>query len=207
MRFLYEDNHLLIALKPEGLPTQPEFIERLKKQLKEKYQKSGNVFLEPIHRLDKPVSGLVLCAKTSKALSRLQAMMRERKIEKRYVALLTGELPALEGELEHFLFHDAHRARVVPRTHSEGKQALLRYRLLKEKEGKKLVEIELLTGRYHQIRAQFSAIGCPIIGDAKYGSTLSWKGEGIALHHCRLQFIHPVSLQPLEISSDNCSMI
>lgn len=207
MHFLYEDNHLLIALKPSGLATQPDFLERLKKELKEKYQKKANVFLEPIHRLDKPVSGLVLCAKTSKALSRLQAMMRERKIEKRYVALLTGQLPSLEGELEHFLFHDSHRARIVPATHPEGKQALLRYRLLEERQGKKLVQIDLLTGRYHQIRAQFSAIGCPIIGDTKYGSHLSWKGEGIALHHCRLQLTHPVTHQFLKINSESCSMI
>lgn len=206
MRFLYEDNHLLIALKPAGLPTQPEYIERLKKILKEKYHKSGNVFLEPIHRLDKPVSGLVLCAKTSKALSRLQAMMRERKIQKRYVALLTGQLPAAEGELEHFLIHDSHYARVVPPTHPEAKQALLRYRLLETKQEKKLVEIELLTGRYHQIRAQFAAIGCPIVGDTKYGSQLSWN-EGIALHHSRLQLTHPVTLNPLEINMHSSWMI
>jgi 23S rRNA pseudouridine1911/1915/1917 synthase len=197
MQIVYEDNHLLVALKPAGLPTQPDCIERLKKILKKKYQKSGNVFLEPIHRLDKPVSGLILCAKSSKALSRLHALMRDRQIEKRYCALVSGALPSTEGELRHFLMHDSHRARVVPPSHPEAKEALLRYRILQRKQNKSFVEIELVTGRYHQIRAQFAAIGCPIIGDAKYGSAHSWPHEGIALHHARMKFVHPVTHQEL----------
>lgn len=194
---LYEDNHLLVALKPAGLAVQPDCIEQLKHILKKKYQKSGNVFLEPIHRLDKPVSGLILCAKSSKALSRLHALMRDRQIEKRYLALVSGEPPSPEAELRHFLVHDSHRARVVLPTHPEAKEALLRYRILEKKSNESLVEIDLMTGRYHQIRAQFGAIGCPIVGDAKYGSMHVWPHEGIALHHARLKLEHPVTHQEL----------
>lgn len=198
-KILYEDNHLLVALKPAGLATQPDCIEQLKHILKKKYQKSGNVFLEPVHRLDKPVSGLILCAKSSKALSRLHALMRARQIEKRYLALVSGELPSSEGELRHSLVHDSHRARVVVPTHPEAKEAILRYRILKKKADRSLVEIDLMTGRYHQIRVQFGAIGCPVIGDAKYGSTHPWPHEGIALHHARMKLKHPVTQQELVI--------
>ncbi len=164
-------------------------LDQAKAWLKKQFQKNGHVFLEPIHRLDKPVSGLVLFARTSKALSRLQEMMRQRKIEKTYFAWIEGVLPQ-EGTLEHYLVHDEYRARVVDRSHPKGKLARLRYFQIE----KSLVEIHLETGRYHQIRAQFAYIGCPIVGDQKYGSTLQWKKkEGIALHHGRLKFLHPVT--------------
>lgn len=203
MEVIFCDNHILVVAKPAGMSTQPhDGVERnltdlAKAWVKKEYKKPGNVFLEPIHRLDKPVSGLVLFARTSKALSRLQEMMRQRHIHKTYFAWVEGVLPDAQGTLEHYLVHDEHKARVVNSTHSEGKLARLHY-TLKEKKGERcFVEIALETGRYHQIRAQFSSIGCPVVGDAKYGSSSS--REHIALHHGRLQFQHPVTKEPLTL--------
>lgn len=193
---LYDDNHLLVINKPAEIATQPDLTEIAKAWVKEKYKKPGAVFLHPVHRLDKPVSGLVLFARTSKALSRLQEMMRERRIEKKYVAIVEGQLPEKEGKLVHFLEHGSFQAFVS----KEGKEAVLLYRVLGSKKGGTLVEIDLVTGRYHQIRAQFSAVGCPIFGDEKYGSKKTWK-PGIALHHSELRFEHPVTHQIVELES------
>lgn len=190
---LFEDNHLLAINKPAGLLTQPNEtsapdLETLAKAyLKEKYQKKGNVFLHPIHRLDKPVSGIVLFARTSKALSRLNAQMRGRTIEKTYTALIEGCPPQETATLEHILAHSSHRAHISPK----GKPAHLTYRLLKTYPTTSLVEITLRTGRYHQIRAQFSHIGHPLVGDAKYGA--QEKNSRIALHHTKLTFTHPIT--------------
>ncbi len=196
MRIIYCDNHLLVVSKPAGLSTQPHdgedsLSDRAKAWIKKEFQKPGSVFLEPIHRLDKPVSGLVLFARTSKALSRLQEMMRQHQIEKTYYAWIEGELPEPEGTLEHLLIHGDHRAHV----HPEGKLARLHYRQIAQGNGKTQLEIILETGRYHQIRAQFSAIGYPIVGDVKYGAKAPGK---IALHHGRLRFCHPVTKENLE---------
>lgn len=206
MEVAFCDNHLLVLIKPSGLSTQPHqgeldnLIDRGKMWLKRTFSKNGNVFLEPIHRLDKPVKGFVLCARTSKALSRLQEQMRQREIWKTYYAWVEGVLPEGSAVLEHYLTHGNHRAHSVCKGHPEGKLARLSYTTLEKAEGKTFVEIALETGRYHQIRAQFSAIGAPIIGDKKYGSCLSWKGEGIALCHGKLAFKHPVTKEPLEFS-------
>lgn len=199
MEIIFCDNHILIVSKPAGLSTQPHvgsnvsLLEQAKAWVKKEFKKPGSVFLEPVHRLDKPVSGLVLFARTSKALSRLQEMMRQQQIEKTYFAWVEGTLPDSQGILEHYVVHDEHRARVVSATHPEAKLARLQYVQREHKNGKTLVEIQLETGRYHQIRVQFSAIGCPIVGDAKYGSTSSMKNERIALHSGRLKFFHPVT--------------
>ncbi len=206
MKIIYCDNHLLIASKPAGISTQPHqegetnLLDQCKAWLKKEFQKPGKVFLEPIHRLDKPVSGLVLFARTSKALSRLQESMREQKIEKTYFAWLEGNLPQAEETLEHYLFHDEHKARVVNPSHPEAKLARLHYMQIDQINGRTLVEIRLETGRYHQIRAQFAAIGCPILDDAKYGS--SSKKEQIALHHGKLRFQHPVTKEWVCFESD-----
>jgi 23S rRNA pseudouridine1911/1915/1917 synthase len=203
MEVIFCDNHILVVYKPSGLSTQPHpgsgsnLTDQAKAWIKKKYQKPGNVFLEPIHRLDKPVSGLVLFARTSKASSRLQQMMRQRQINKTYFAWVEGELPFTKGILEHFLVHDEHKARVVSSSHPEGKLARLSYTLLEKKEGLSLVEIDLETGRYHQIRAQFSFVGCPIVGDVKYGSSFPSKEGEILLHHGRLEVGHPVTKDPL----------
>ena len=191
---IYSDNHLLVVEKPAEMATQPDLTELAKAWVKKKYQKPGNVFLHPVHRLDKAVSGLVLFARTSKALSRLQVLMRERKIEKIYHALVEGKLPQQKGRLVHHLIHGSFRAEVS----KEGKESILEYRVLKFEKGITLLEINLITGRYHQIRAQLSAIGCPVVGDTKYGSKKSWP-HGIALHHSELRFEHPVTKEPLVV--------
>ncbi len=197
---LYEDNHLLVAYKPFNLLTQPTDLEvdsletRCKAWLKDKYQKPGAVFLHPIHRLDKPAAGIIVFAKTSKALSRLGESMRERKWQKTY-RVKTDVIPReKEGVLEHFLVHDEYKARIAP----EGKKSRLSYKV--HKDG--FIEIELETGRYHQIRAQFAAIGCPVIGDEKYGSRQKLK-EGILLQHVTCSFPHPISRDMLTIQLSN----
>jgi 23S rRNA pseudouridine1911/1915/1917 synthase len=165
--------------------------------VKKEYNKPGAVFLEPIHRLDKLVSGLVLFARTSKALSRLQESMRNHEIKKTYLAHLEGKPPTAEGLLEHYLVHDEHRARVVDVSHKEAKLARLYYKVLESKEETTLVMIDLHTGRYHQIRMQFSAIGCPVVGDRKYGSCMPFTAPGIGLHHGRIGFEHPVTREAM----------
>lgn len=204
MKVIFCDNHLLVVFKPAGLSTQPhpgnadDLLGHAKAWVKKTYHKPGNVFLEPVHRLDKPVSGIVLFARTSKALSRLQQMMRERQMKKTYVATLEGTLLQETGTLEHFLVHDDYRARVVSASHPEGKRAVLHYNVVERSQGTTIVTIDLETGRYHQIRAQFAAIGHPILGDAKYGSSSSQKEGTIALCHTALTFLHPVTKEPLK---------
>ncbi len=192
---LYEDNHLLIVNKPAGLLTQPSGTEQqslesiCKQWLKQKYAKPGNVFLEAAHRLDKPVSGIVVFAKTSKALSRLHTTLRGKEAVKIYWALVDPLPKQPEGTLEHFLEHGDYQARVVPHKTEKAKLARLHYRFIE----KNKLEITLETGRYHQIRAQLSAIGSPIIGDTRYGSSQNLPGGIIALHHRRLEIRHPFS--------------
>ncbi len=200
MDIVYEDNHVIAVKKPAGLLTQPSgtkednLEDRVKAYIKKRDAKPSNVFLEAVHRLDKPAFGLVVFAKTSKALSRLNAAQREKKFRKFYRAGIEGALPSKEGTLANTLYHDHHRARVVSSGHPKGKEAILHYRALKSG----LVEIELVTGRYHQIRAQLSHIGCPILGDKKYGSTRPFP-SGIYLEHFRVEFPHPINNKPLLI--------
>jgi 23S rRNA pseudouridine1911/1915/1917 synthase len=192
---IYEDNHLLVLSKPSGMPTQPSGGEVFsleewgKEWLKKKYEKKGNVFLEAVHRIDKPVSGLVLFAKSSKGLSRMQETIRAGIFHKTYLALMEGHLEGKEGILEDRLIHDSFRARIS----EEGKHSQLTYRVVKEHEHTSLLEIKLITGRYHQIRIQFSSRGNPIVGDKKYGSKSSYPQEGIALHHFQLETRHPTT--------------
>ena len=193
---LYHDNHVFAACKPKDMVTQPDFVESCKAWIKKEYKKPGNVFLEPIHRLDKVAGGIVLFARTSKALSRLQKEMRERKIHKTYRATVEGILSKKEGTLCHFLIHDDYRATVDPK----GKEAILHYKVLLQKKDRAELEIGLETGRYHQIRAQFADIGHPILGDKKYGSSFALK-EGIALDHVRMEFEHPVTKERVIINS------
>lgn len=199
MQIIYEDNHLLVVNKPAGLLTQPsgtaqDSLEAHCKQwIKEKYHKPGNVFLEAAHRLDKPVSGIVLFARTSKALSRLHAILREKKALKIYLALVEKPPHPPEGTLEHYLVHDSHHTRIAGPTTPDAQFARLHYKLLGSKSGGYLLEIQLETGRYHQIRAQLAATGMPIWGDERYGSRKHLPGNQIALHHQRLEIDHPVT--------------
>lgn len=204
---LYEDNHLLVLNKPAGLLTQAteqesHSLENMAKAwLKEKYNKPFNVFLGVVHRLDKPASGIVLFAKTSKALSRLNDMIRSKDAIKVYCALVEGRPPKESGMLEHFLRHNDHRAYVSTHSDPEAKFARLFYDDIKRTPNTTLLHVLLETGRYHQIRAQCAAIGCPIVGDVKYGSKRSLPNGAIALHHHRLQLIHPVNKAPMVFES------
>jgi 23S rRNA pseudouridine1911/1915/1917 synthase len=204
-KIIFEDNHLLVLEKPAGMLTQPDMsgslsLEDLAKiYLKEKYEKKGDVFLHSIHRLDKQVSGLVIFAKTSKALSRLNQQMREKKIIKKYIALVHGIFTNKKGELINYLVHSSHRAEISSKEDKIAKRAELFYEVLHEEKNKSLVSIELATGRYHQIRAQLSAFGHPIIGDEKYGS--QEKREELFLHCSSLEFFHPISNKKIQFSS------
>ncbi len=202
---LYEDNHLLVVNKPAGLLTQPsgtkqDNLEDLcKLWIKETYHKPGNVFLEAVHRLDKPVSGIVIFGRTSKALTRLNASIREQKFNKTYSAIVEGIPEPSEGILEHFLVHDDYQSRVVKQGTPEAKLCRLRYRLLRSNQKHSLLEIILETGRYHQIRAQLAESGHPIVGDAKYKSREAYLPDSIALVHSALRFPHPITGNPIEI--------
>lgn len=207
---LYEDNHLLILNKPNGILTQPddtgqESLEvQAKEWIKEKYQKPGNVFLHAAHRIDKPVSGIVVFCKTSKSLSRMNESIRNKQMNKTYRAWVEGKLPQKEGVLEHFLIHDDFCAKVVTDKTPYGKFAKLSYRVLESSSDRTFLEINLETGRYHQIRIQFSAIGHPICGDSKYGAqTKLAQHNAIALHHYCLEFIHPVSRERIVITASS----
>lgn len=202
---IYLDNHLLVIEKPNNLLTQPDdtggasLLESAKESLKNKFSKEGNVFLHPIHRLDKEASGLVLFARTSKALSRLNEHMRNKQIKKKYRALVEGILKTKKGKLVNYLLHLSHRAEVSSKENKEVKEAELLYEVIKEIDRSSLLSIDLITGRYHQIRAQLSFLGHPIVGDKKYGSKV--EREGIALQCFSLEFIHPVSKEKMTFES------
>lgn len=203
MIVLFEDNHLFVVEKEASLLTQPtdtdnDSVEtRSKAFIKARDNKPGNVYLHAIHRLDRPVGGIVIFAKTSKSLSRLQEAIRKKEIRKTYLSLVEGELKQPSGELVHKLSHGSHRAVVDP----NGATARLLYKVVEKRGKTTLVEIELDTGRYHQIRAQFAAIGCPVVGDEKYGSTMAYLPGAIALHHSKCELTHPVLKTPLCIES------
>jgi len=196
---LYLDNHLLIVDKPPLLLTQPaggetDSVEtRGREWLKEKFQKPGNVFLHPVHRLDRVAAGIVVCARTSKSLTRLNEQIRNGDWKKTYRLRYEGNLPAPKGTLRHFLEKQDYHTIVSPK----GQEAILHYRQIEEG----VAEVELITGRYHQIRAQFSAIGSPICGDYKYKAKTKAVMEGIDLLHARLTFHHPVAENLLLIQS------
>ena len=193
-KILYQDNHILVALKSSDLLTQAaeknesNLQDLLKEELKIELSKD-RVFLHAIYRLDKQVSGIVLFAKSSKALSRLNQEMREKKIIKKYQAIVEGILDKKKAELKNQIEHLSHRAKIVDP--KKAKTAILEYEVIKEEKDKSYLLINLITGRYHQIRAQLSFIGHPIVGDEKYGS--KQKSKSIKLHCSYLEFDHPVT--------------
>lgn len=200
-RILYEDNHLLVVNK---LPSEivqgdktgdPSLLEAVKEYIRISRQKPGDAFAGLVHRIDRPVSGCVLYAKTSKALSRLTMMVKERQIEKTYWAVVRNLPGQHSATLEHYLVKNEklNKSFVVDPSRPEAKKAVLDYRLLEQGKTFNLLEIKLHTGRHHQIRAQLAAIGCPIAGDLKYGDTRSLAAGAIALHAYSLRFVHPVS--------------
>lgn len=200
---LYEDNHIIIVRKEAGEIVQGDktgdtpLSETVKAYLKEKYQKPGNVFCGVVHRIDRPVTGVVLLAKTGKALARLNDMLKRGEIHKTYWALVEGRRKQPEGEIESWLLSDGrvNKTRVVPAGTPDAKLSKLRYRTVAEGDRYSLLEVTLLTGRKHQIRCQLSSTGTPIKGDLKYGARRSNPGGGISLLAKRIEFEHPVSHQ------------
>ena len=211
MFVLYEDNHIIAVSKTCHEIVQGDktgdipLSETVKAYIKEKYHKPGEVFLGVTHRLDRPTTGVVLFARTSKALSRLNAMFQSHEqIQKTYWAIVpaNSQLP-VANRLENYLWRDEKKNKsfVVKQGTNGAKRAVLSYRVLAQTERYMLLEINLETGRHHQIRCQLSAIGLPIKGDLKYGAKRSNPDGGISLHARRVDFIHPVSKQPISITA------
>ncbi|HSZ72962.1 MAG TPA: RluA family pseudouridine synthase [Cytophagaceae bacterium] len=204
---VYEDNHLIAVNKRSGVLVQGDttgdtpLSEYVKLYLKEKYEKPGNVFAGVIHRLDRPVSGITLLAKTSKALERMNEQFREKQTQKIYHALVKNEPQHPEGTLIHWLTKDTKKN--VSRAHSkeipDSKKCELHYKILKKTDRYFLLEVQPVSGRSHQIRCQLAAMGCPIKGDLKYGFARSNQDGGISLHAYELHFNHPISKEAVSI--------
>ncbi len=210
MQVLYEDNHIIAVNKLSSQIVQGDktgdmpLSEMVKQYIKKKYDKPGNVFLGVVHRLDRPVSGVVVFAKTSKALSRLNELFKTRQVKKIYWAIVKHRPAEPEGKLTHYLIkNNKQNKSYAHHTMVKGsKQAVLFYRLLGQSDNYNLLEIELETGRHHQIRCQLAAMNCPIKGDLKYGFPRSNPGGGISLHAGYIEFIHPVSKKLIQIKAE-----
>jgi len=210
LEVLYEDNHLLVVNKPVGLATQgvaegtPSVLTRAKAYLKQKYKKPGNVYVGVVSRLDATVSGVLVFARTSKAAARLTKQFQSGSAQKIYWALVEQPPQPAEGELSHWLRkNDAARCVEVTPPRSRGAQhARLSYRTLGRQAAGTLVEVQLHTGRKHQIRVQLAAIECPIVGDRKYGSRQKFAAEGIGLHCVRLTVEHPTTQKPMTFTAE-----
>ena len=208
MEVIYEDNHLIAVNKNchelvQGDKTgDTSLADLLKTWLKEKYAKPGNVFVGVTHRLDRPVTGVVGFATTSKALARMNELFRTGEIKKTYWAIVRNRPPEVEQELTHWLVRNEKQNKsyvCTPSQKRDARKAVLHYRLLAQSENYYLLEIDLQTGRHHQIRCQLAAIGCSIRGDLKYGAGRSNPDGGISLHARRVSFVHPVSKRPINI--------
>ncbi len=208
-QILFEDNHLIIINKlpsqiVQGDKTGDKALNEIVKDfLKDKYNKPGNVFCGVIHRLDRPASGIVVFAKTSKALSRMNQLIKDREIEKTYWAVVQNSPNDIEGRLEDFLLKNEkkNKSYVVSPNKEKALKATLDYRITKQSDRYKLLEINLITGRHHQIRVQLAHINCPIKGDVKYGFKRSNKDLSIHLHARGILFTHPVSKEKIQITA------
>ncbi len=207
LQVIYEDNHLIAINKRPGDIVQGDktgdtpLSDVVKQYIKEKYNKPGNVYLGVAHRLDRPTSGIIIFAKTSKALPRLNKLFAEKEAKKTYWAIVKNKPNKSSDSLTHWLKRNtkqnksyAHKKEV-----SDSKKAILEYQIIKKLDNYFLLDINLKTGRHHQIRSQLSSIGCPIKGDLKYGFDRSNKDASIHLHARKLAFIHPVKKEPIEI--------
>ena len=209
MTVLYEDNHLIIINKSASEIVQGDktgdtpLSETVKQYLKEKYNKPGNVFIGVTHRLDRPVSGLVIFAKTSKALPRLNEMFKSSEVKKTYWAIVKNAPTEPEGELVHYLVRNEkqNKSYAYDKEVPNSKRAVLNYRLIGRSENYFLLEIDLKTGRHHQIRCQLAKIGCTIKGDLKYGAPRSNPDASICLHARHVDFIHPVSKELISVDA------
>ena len=209
MKVLYEDNHIIVINKAAGEIVQGDktgdesLCDTMKAYIKEKYAKPGNVFIGLPHRLDRPVSGIVVFAKTSKALERLNRMFSEGAVKKIYWALTKGIPTPAEAELETWILRNEkmNKSFSYPKEVKGSKRAILHYRLAAASQNYNLIEVELKTGRHHQIRCQLSSIGCPIKGDLKYGAQRSNPDGSISLHARYIEFTHPVSKELIAITT------
>ena len=209
MEIVYEDNHLIIIYKHSGEIVQGDktgdvpLSEDVKCYLKEKYQKPGNVFLGVVHRLDRPVAGLVVFAKTSKALTRLNKMFRDGEVHKTYWAITKNLPPQSEDTLTDWLVRNEKQNKSYAYDHEvpHSKKAILKYRLIGQSDHYCLLEVNLMTGRHHQIRCQLAHMGCPIKGDLKYGAQRSNPDGSICLLAHHVEFVHPVSKQLISLDS------
>ena len=209
MKVLYEDNHIIVINKAAGEIVQGDktgdesLCDTMKAYIKEKYAKPGNVFIGLPHRLDRPVSGIVVFAKTSKALARLNRMFSEGAVKKIYWALTKGIPTPAEAELETWILRNEkmNKSFSYPKEVKGSKRAILHYRLAAASQNYNLIEVELKTGRHHQIRCQLSSIGCPIKGDLKYGAQRSNPDGSISLHARYIEFTHPVSKELIAITA------
>lgn len=209
MIVVYEDNHIIVVNKTSSEIVQGDktgdtpLSEMVKQYLKEKYNKPGNVFIGVTHRLDRPVSGLVVFAKTSKALPRLNEMFRNGEVKKTYWAIVKECPKETEGELVHYLVRNEkqNKSYAYDKEVKNSKKAVLHYKLIGHSQNYYLLEVDLKTGRHHQIRCQLAKMGCPIKGDLKYGFPRSNPDGSICLHARRIRFIHPVSKELIDVTA------
>jgi len=203
---LFEDNHIIVVLKPQNVPVQedeskdPDMLNIIKKYIKEKYNKPGEVFLGLVHRLDRPTGGVMVFAKTSKAAARLSEAIREGEFDKTYLTVVVGEPKEKSGRLIHYLMKNTanNNVMIVPQATEGAKRAELLYKVLDNKNGLSLIEVDLITGRSHQIRVQMNSLKTPVYGDVRYGgSDVIGKGSNLALWAASLIFNHPVTKERL----------
>lgn len=205
LNVIYEDNHIIVVLKPQNILSQGDdtkdesLLDMVKNYIKEKYNKPGNVYVGLVHRLDRPTGGVMVFAKTSKAASRLSEQLKNKKFTKKYLTVVLGTPKYKASRLEHFLKKDETNniVSVVPRSEEGAKQAILEYKTIKSANAVSLVEVQILTGRSHQIRVQMSQIGNPVFGDAKYKGDALAKGHNLALWAYELSFEHPTTKKPM----------
>lgn len=206
---LYEDNHIIIVCKDSGEIVQGDktgdtpLSETVKAYIKAKYNKPGNVFLGVVHRLDRPVSGIVVFARTSKALARLNEIFRTGDVHKTYWAITRNAPAAGEATLTGWIVRNErqNKSYVYDREVPQSKKAVLKYRLIGRSDNYSLLEVRLMTGRHHQIRCQLAGMGCPIKGDLKYGARRSNPDGSISLHARRIEFVHPVSHELISVEA------
>ncbi|MCI5497328.1 MAG: RluA family pseudouridine synthase, partial [Firmicutes bacterium] len=201
LNVVYEDNHIIVVIKPQNIPTQEDeshdkdLLTMVKEYIKVKENKPGNVFVGLVHRLDRPTGGIMVFAKTSKAASRLTQEMHTGDFKKRYLTVVVGKPREKRAKLVNYLLKNArtNTVQVVPELTTNAKRAELDYIVLDEKEKVSLLDVNLTTGRSHQIRVQLKNIGCPVYGDVKYGGDKLAKGHNLALWAYELKFVHPTT--------------
>lgn len=210
LKVIYEDNHLIAVNKPNGVLVHEDkyktttLEDMVKSYIKVRYKKPGDVYLATLHRIDRPTSGIVIFAKTSKAAVRMSKLFSEKKIGKFYLAI-TDQIPdPLSGKLVHYLIKNTEKnvVKAYDQEKKGSKRAELQYEMIGEIDNKILIGVDIITGRPHQIRSQFKKLRVPINGDVKYGSDLVFSDQSIALHHRKMTFIHPVKKEPVTIIAD-----